>query len=58
MRTARVSSDLPGTNLLPTAPVPADLLAQEIALTDNARTVLQKRYLRRGSNGKPAETEH
>src|SRR5258708_27530134 len=57
MHLARVSSNLPGTNLLPTAPLPDDLRAQEIALTENARTVLQKRYLRRGADGKPAETE-
>src|SRR5579859_1157266 len=57
MHLARVSSSLPGTNLLPTAPLPDDLRAQEIALTENARTVLQKRYLRRGADGKPAETE-
>ncbi len=29
-----------------------------IPLTDNARTVLAKRYLRRGPDGGPAETEH
>src|SRR5574337_502747 len=29
---------------------------REIKLTDNARTVLEKRYLRRGPDGKPAET--
>src|SRR5258708_31775325 len=57
MHLARVSSDLPGTNLLPTAPLPDDLRAKPVVLTDNARTVLQKRYLRRGPDGKPAETE-
>ncbi len=37
-------------------PVPADL-SREIALTDNARTVLHKRYLRKGPDGDPVETE-
>ncbi len=31
---------------------------REIDLTDNARTVLAKRYLRKGPDGQPAETEH
>src|SRR5579859_650820 len=57
MRTARVNSTLPGTNLLPTAPIPDDLKARPVALSDNARVVLQKRYLRRGEDGKPAEGE-
>ena len=30
--------------------------SREIRLTENARTVLEKRYLRRGPDGKPAET--
>ena len=34
-------------------PVPQDLLEKPINLSDNARTVLEKRYLRRGENGKP-----
>ncbi len=29
---------------------------REVPLTDNARTVLEKRYLRRGPDGKPVET--
>src|SRR6185436_3298633 len=57
MQLAKVGFDLSGTNSLPTAPIPDDLKAQPIKLTDNARTVLQKRYLRRGTDGEPAETE-
>src|SRR5512147_743097 len=30
--------------------------ARPVELSENARTVLTKRYLRRGSDGKPAET--
>ncbi len=58
MRIAKVNTSLRGTNMLPTAPIPEDLKAAPIHLTDNARTVLQKRYVRRGADGKPAETEH
>jgi hypothetical protein len=58
MRIAKVSSTLRGTNTLPTAPIPEDLKDTPIQLTENARIVLQKRYLRRGEDGKPAETEH
>jgi ribonucleoside-diphosphate reductase alpha chain len=29
---------------------------REVKLTENARVVLEKRYLRRGANGKPEET--
>jgi ribonucleotide reductase alpha subunit len=38
-------------------PIPADLADRKINFSDNARTVLQKRYLRRGDEGKPIETE-
>ncbi len=40
--------------LLPTPPVPKGL--PKANLTDNARQVLLKRYVRRGDDGKPAET--
>ncbi len=40
--------------LLPTPALPADLPA--VQLTDNARQVLVRRYVRRGDDGKPAET--
>ncbi|MGA2504886.1 MAG: adenosylcobalamin-dependent ribonucleoside-diphosphate reductase [Anaerolineales bacterium] len=39
---------------LPTPLIPADLLAVE--LTENARQVLVRRYVRRGDDGNPAET--
>ena len=38
----------------PTPPVPRGL--PKIDLTDNARQVLERRYVRRGPDGKPAET--
>ena len=40
--------------LLPTPPLPKGL--PKAQLTDNARQVLIKRYVRRGDDGKPAET--
>lgn len=42
------------TGILPTPPLPADLRAVE--LTENSRQVLIRRYVRRGDDGKPAET--
>jgi ribonucleoside-diphosphate reductase alpha chain len=40
--------------LSPTPPLPADL--PNVDLTENARQVLIRRYVRRGDDGKPAET--
>lgn len=40
--------------VLPTPPIPADL--PSIQLTDNARQVLIRRYVRRADDGSPAET--
>ncbi len=40
--------------LLPTPPIPANV--RKIDLTENARQVLVRRYVRRGSDGKPAES--
>ncbi|MEW5941444.1 MAG: ribonucleotide reductase N-terminal alpha domain-containing protein, partial [Chloroflexota bacterium] len=40
--------------LIPTPPMPKKL--PKVDLTDNARQVLMKRYVRRGDDGKPVET--
>jgi ribonucleoside-diphosphate reductase alpha chain len=40
--------------LLPTPPMPQDL--KGVVLTDNARQVLTRRYVRRGKDGSPVET--
>ncbi len=40
--------------LLPTPPIPEDLVS--IDLTENARQVLMRRYVRRGKDGQPAES--
>ena len=37
-----------------TPPIPADLA--KVELTENARQVLVRRYVRRGDDGKPAES--
>lgn len=42
------------TGLLPTPPVPEEL--GKVYLTDNARQVLVRRYVRRGKDGLPVET--
>jgi len=50
--TPKVRSHL--EDLLPTPPLPKDLPI--IELSDNAREVLSRRYLRKGKDGKPIET--
>lgn len=40
--------------ILPTPPLPADV--SQVELTDNARQVLIRRYVRRGHDGKPIES--
>jgi ribonucleoside-diphosphate reductase alpha chain len=49
-----VPSENVKNGLLPTPPMPKGL--PKAKLTDNARQVLMKRYVRRGDDGKPAET--
>ncbi len=49
-----VSTEPSKHGLLPTPPMPKGL--PKANLTDNARQVLMKRYVRRGDDGKPAET--
>jgi ribonucleoside-diphosphate reductase alpha chain len=44
----------PSRGIAPTPPAPADL--PPVALSDNARQVLERRYLRRGANGRPVES--
>src|SRR6266498_5574113 len=50
----KVPSEQAKNGLLPTLPMPEGL--PKAKLTDNARQVLVKRYVRRGDDGKPAET--
>lgn len=52
MATKQATTNIKG--LLPTPPMPAGLPGVE--LTDNARQVLERRYVRRGPDGKPAES--
>ena len=49
-----VPSENVKNGLLPTPPMPKGL--PKAKLTDNARQVLMKRYVRRGDDGKRAET--
>ena len=44
----------PGKKLLPTPPLPKG--ARKVELTENARQVFTRRYVRRGPDGKPIET--
>jgi ribonucleoside-diphosphate reductase alpha chain len=48
------SKNTRASGMLPTPPVPENLPA--VDLTDNARQVLMRRYVRRGADGKPVET--
>src|SRR6266498_1343855 len=50
----KVPSEQAKNGLLPTLPMPEGL--PKAKLTDDARQVLVKRYVRRGDDGKPAET--
>src|SRR5512146_2056418 len=54
-KTTRKPASQPNDNgLAPTPPMPGDLPG--IDLTENARQVLVRRYVRRGADGKPVET--
>ncbi len=48
------SNTTAGQGLLQTPPMPRGL--RKVDLTDNARQVLERRYVRRGDDGKPVET--
>jgi len=49
-----VQTHLPLVGILTTPPIPQDL--PPVELTENARQVLIRRYVRRGDNGQPVET--
>jgi len=48
------NSTIPPNGLLPTPPMPPE--ASEVNLSENARQVLLKRYVRRGADGNPVES--
>ena len=49
-----INSSTSNTNLMPTPHLPSDL--PQVKLTDNARQVLLRRYVRRGADGQAAES--
>ena len=48
------TTSISSTGILPTPPIPDDL--PKVHLTENARQVLIRRYVRRGDDGKPVES--
>jgi ribonucleoside-diphosphate reductase alpha chain len=52
--TTTKNSPIPQNGLLPTPPLPPEVA--EVLLSENARQVLVKRYVRRGADGSPVET--
>jgi ribonucleoside-diphosphate reductase alpha chain len=53
-RTQQTQTSLHKHGLLPTPPLPAEI--PPVDLTENARQVLVRRYVRRGADGEPVET--
>lgn len=54
LETAKAHADVQAGRAAQRPPIPEG--AREVDLADNARTVLSKRYLRRGADGQPNET--